>query len=76
MSAELSQTEKSSAVVATQGDGDDAVVAIESSAAKKRQSLSDIFTIVSFRYDFMKAASRISFISFVRHVSLYISKRE
>ncbi|KAK0763875.1 hypothetical protein N5P37_003265 [Trichoderma harzianum] len=47
MSVELSQTEKSSAVVATQGDGDDAVVAVESSAAKKRQSLSDIFTIIA-----------------------------
>ncbi|KAJ4865179.1 sugar transporter domain-containing protein [Trichoderma breve] len=47
MSAELSQTEKSSAVVATQGDGDNAVVVVESGAAKKRQSLSDIFTIIA-----------------------------
>lgn len=60
MSAELSQTEKSSAVVAAQGDGDNAVAVVESSAAKKRQSLSDIFTIVSFRYDFTKAAFCIS----------------
>ncbi|KAL6797632.1 sugar transporter domain-containing protein [Trichoderma sp. SZMC 28013] len=47
MSAELSQTEKSSAVVAAQGDGDNAVAVVESSAAKKRQSLSDIFTIIA-----------------------------
>ncbi|PNP49485.1 hypothetical protein THARTR1_09807 [Trichoderma harzianum] len=47
MSAEISQTEKSSAVVATERDGDDAVVVVESSAAKKRQSLSDVFTIIA-----------------------------
>ncbi|KAL7953671.1 sugar transporter domain-containing protein [Trichoderma compactum] len=47
MSAEISQAEKSGAVVATQGDGDNAVVVVESSAAKKRQSLSDIFTIIA-----------------------------
>lgn len=63
MSAELNQTEKSSAVVATEGDGDNAVVVVESSAAKKRQSLSDIFTIVSFRHDFTKVASRISLLA-------------
>ncbi|KAL6830192.1 sugar transporter domain-containing protein [Trichoderma camerunense] len=47
MSAELNQTEKASAVVETQGDGDNAVAVVESSAAKKRQSLSDIFTIIA-----------------------------
>lgn len=63
MSAELNQTEKASAVVETQGDGDNAVAVVESSAAKKRQSLSDIFTIVSFRHDFTKITSRIPFLS-------------
>lgn len=54
MAAEPSQTEKSPVAVLTQGDsleggdGDNAVVVVASDKAKKRQSLSDIFTIVGF----------------------------
>ncbi|KAL7938360.1 sugar transporter domain-containing protein [Trichoderma chlorosporum] len=52
MSADPSQTEKPSAAVMAQGDGaerdsDDGVVVVASDAAKKRQSLSDIFTIIA-----------------------------
>ena len=48
MAAETNQTEKSPVEVATRGDGEDAVVVVATDSARKRQSLSDIFTIVSF----------------------------
>jgi hypothetical protein len=57
MSAELSQAEKSPVAVLTQGgthdgvDGDNAVVVVTNERAKKRQSLSDVFTIVGSHCD-------------------------
>ncbi|KAM0248375.1 hypothetical protein ACHAQJ_009500 [Trichoderma viride] len=53
MAAELSQAKKSPVAVLTQGgsleggEGDDAVVVVTNEKAKKRQSLSDIFTIIA-----------------------------
>lgn len=69
MAAEPSQAEKSPVAVLTQGsslesgEGDNgAVVVVANEGAKKRQSLSDIFTIVSFSFFMGHGKTRFRFV--------------